>query len=53
MKFGCNRPSCFRGEAVRNCGRTTDGRTKEPAYSIGSHEVFGSGGLKILKCKLS
>ena len=24
MKFGCNRPSSFRGEVVWNCGRTTD-----------------------------
>ena len=53
MKFGCNRPSSFRGEVVRNCGRTTyDGRTDgrqtmEPAYTISSPGAFGSGKLKI------
>ena len=29
MKFGCNRPSSFRGEVVWNCGRMTDGRTTD------------------------
>ena len=54
MKVGCNRPSSFRGEVVRNCGRTTydgrtDGRTTEPAYIISSPGAFGSGELKKLK----
>ena len=52
MKFGCNRPSSFRGEVVWNCGRTTDRRTTdgrrttEPAYTISSPGAFGSGELK-------
>ena len=53
MKFGCNRPSSFRGEVVSNCGRTTydvrrttDGRTAEPAYTISSPGAFSSGELK-------
>ena len=46
MKFGCNRPSSFRVEVVCNCGRTTDGRTTEPAYTISSPGAFGSGELK-------
>ena len=47
MKFGCNLPSSFRGEVILNCGRTDDGRTTEPAYTISSPGVFGSGELKI------
>ena len=46
MKYGCNRPSSFRGEVVGNCGRTDDGRqTTEPAYTISSPGAFGSGEL--------
>ena len=55
MKFGCDRPSSFRGEVVWNCGRTDDGRTTddgrrttEPAYTISSPGAFGSGELKML-----
>ena len=54
MKFGCNRPSSFRGEVVCNCGRTTDRRrTTEPAYTISSPGAFGSGELKIPQDTLS
>ena len=45
MKFGCNRPSSFRGEVVGNCGRTTDNGAC-PAYTISSPRAFGSGELK-------
>ena len=55
MKFGCNRPSSFRGEVVWNCGRTTDRRTDgrttdgrrttEPSHPISSPGAFGSGEL--------
>ena len=30
MKFGCNRPSSFRGDVIRNCGRTDDGQLSLP-----------------------
>ena len=62
MKSGCNQPSSFRGEVVwtddgRTDGRTDDGRTTEPAYTISSPGAFGSGELKIhasmsMYCKL-
>ena len=45
MKFGCNRPSNFRGEVVWNCGRT-DRWLMEPAYTISSPGAFSSGDLK-------
>ena len=48
-KICCNRPSSFRGEVVWNCGRTTDGRTTEPAYTISSPGAFGSGELQSLR----
>ena len=54
MKFGCNRPSSFRGEVVfeivdgrrTDDGRTDGRRTTEPAYTISSPGAFGSGELK-------
>ena len=46
MKFCYNRLSSFREEVVLNCGRTDDGRTTEPAYTISSPGSFGSGELK-------
>ena len=49
MKFGHNRSSCFRGGRFEIVdGRRDDGRTltTEPAYTISSPGVFGSGELK-------
>ena len=48
VKFGFDWPGGFRGEDVRNCGRTTDGWTPEHGYTISSPcEPNGSGELKI------
>ena len=49
MKFGHNRSSCFRGGRFEIVdGRRDDGRTltTEPAYTVSSPGVFGSGELK-------
>ena len=47
IKFGFDWPSGFRGEDLRNCGRTTDdGRTPDHGHPISSPcEPDGSGEL--------
>ena len=45
MKFGCNRPSSFRGGHLKLW--TDDGWTTEPAYTISSPGAFGLGELKM------
>ena len=47
MKFGCNRPSFVLEDKSFEIvdGRTDDGRTTKPAYTISSPGAFGSGEL--------
>ena len=49
MKFDCNRPVVSEEKSfeIVDGGRTTDGQTTEPAYTISSPGAFGSGELKI------
>ena len=43
MKFGYSQPSGYRGDVVKNCGRTT-----KPFFTISSPGALGSGELKLL-----